>query len=79
MVALGRVPDANAAAMAAEKIRAEVSSAITLVDGTTVTPSVSIGVVLAHPDEDVNSVLERADDAMYQAKSDGGNKMFSGQ
>jgi diguanylate cyclase (GGDEF)-like protein len=79
VVALGRVPDANAAAMAAEKIRAEVSSAITLVDGTTVTPSVSIGVVLAHPDEDVNSVLERADDAMYQAKSDGGNKMFSGQ
>ena len=65
--------------MAAETIRAEVSSDIQLVDGTTVTPSVSIGVVLARPDEDVSSVLERADDAMYQAKSGGGNTVYSGQ
>ena len=79
VVALSRVADATAAAVAAEKIRAEVSSAVTLVDGTTVTPSVSIGVVLARPDESVSSVLERADDAMYHAKADGGNKVISGQ
>ncbi len=34
----------------------------------TETPSVSLGAVLAHPDDDVRTALKRADQAMYAAK-----------
>lgn len=78
VIALSRIPDDDTAMRAAEKIRSAVSSSILLVDGTTITPTVSIGFVLARPDEAVESVLERADDAMYEAKAAGGNAVFGG-
>jgi diguanylate cyclase (GGDEF)-like protein/PAS domain S-box-containing protein len=78
VVALGRVPDAQAARLAADKIRCEVCASVILLDGVTILPTVSIGVVLAGPDEDVPSVLERADEAMYRAKAGGGNQVFLG-
>ena len=37
------------------------------------TPSVSLGAVLAHPDDDVRIALRRADEAMYAAKRRGRN------
>ena len=78
VVALSRVPDAGNARQAAEKIRAAVSASALVVDGTTVTPTVSVGVVLTRPGDDVQSALDRADDAMYQAKAAGGNRIFAG-
>jgi len=78
VVALSRVRDAGNARQAAEKIRTEVSASPMGVDGTTITPTLSIGVVLTRPGDDVESALERADDAMYQAKAAGGNCVFAG-
>lgn len=68
----------------AEKIRGELAQpyVITLNPGTTETKTVehrctaSLGLALFGPEEsDVNDVLRRADDAMYQAKADGRNQI----
>ncbi|MCB0900493.1 MAG: diguanylate cyclase, partial [Actinobacteria bacterium] len=45
----------------------------------TLRPRLSIGLAEIRPGDDVEAAVHKADAAMYQAKSDGGNKMFSGQ
>jgi diguanylate cyclase (GGDEF)-like protein len=39
--------------------------------------TISIGVTLAGPDEAVDAILARADDAMYQAKQGGKNRVVA--
>lgn len=58
----------------AEQIRAATSLPIT-VDGQPAAVTVSIGVTLAGPSDDVDSVVKRAHAAMYEAKRAGGNRV----
>ena len=44
-------------------------------EGGTLVATLSIGVTLALPDEGVDAILARADDAMYQAKEQGRNRV----
>lgn len=61
----------------AERIRQKVdSTAITLDDGATIQRTVSIGIThVDFNDLDINSILKRADVAMYQAKEAGRNRV----
>ena len=58
----------------AEKIRNELSRAV-VVDEMPVGVTVSIGAVLARPDEDAGSLLARADAALYEAKQSGRDRV----
>lgn len=69
--------DLAGALQAAERLRAAVEHAVVPKHDFSMT--VSIGVVLVDPNEDINAALARADNAMYQAKSDGRNRVESGE
>ena len=58
----------------AEKIRSTISDPVLLAEGP-VMPSVSIGVTLAPPGEDVAALIARADQAMYEAKRAGRDRV----
>ena len=58
----------------AEKIRSTISDPVLLAEGP-VMPSVSIGVTLAPPGEDVAALIARADRAMYEAKRAGRDRV----
>jgi diguanylate cyclase (GGDEF)-like protein len=57
----------------AEKIRQAATAPVRISDGSSVTPSLSIGVTLAHEEEGSSALLDRADAAMYDAKESGRN------
>ncbi len=63
------------AVIIAEKIRQAATEPVRISDGSTVTPSLSVGVTLAHEEEGSTDVLDRADTAMYDAKASGRNKV----
>ncbi len=67
------LPDAL---MIAEKIRAEVARPID-VEGRSVTTSVSIGVCLAIAGQSIDALMVRADDAMFQAKARGRDRVVA--
>ena len=71
--------DLAGALQAAERLRSKVSDAPVLTDGNTYMMTVSIGVVLIDPNEPINSALARADRALYSAKSNGRNRVESGE
>jgi diguanylate cyclase (GGDEF)-like protein len=48
------------------------------VEGTVITPSVSIGMAISVPGESPESLLRRADVALYRAKHAGGDRMEGG-
>ncbi len=58
----------------AEKVRTAIAEPFE-VDGDRLTVSVSIGVALHQPGEDVDDLLARADDAMYEAKRAGRDRV----
>ena len=60
----------------AEKIREAASVSIGL-EGARVTTTLSIGVTLMRSSEDVDSLIARADEAMYEAKSQGRNQVVA--
>ncbi len=62
------------AASVAERIRDAVSRPIRTDDGSTVT-TVSIGIATSTPDDDVDTLIARADRAMYAAKVSGRNQV----
>ena len=67
--------DAQAAVMATERIRAHLNEApITTARGK-LRVTASFGVALAHTTEDLAAVLVRADEALYQAKSRGRDRV----
>jgi diguanylate cyclase (GGDEF)-like protein len=68
---------AQVAADIAEKIRHAVSLPL-LLDGHVVAPRVSLGVTMAVEDDTVDSVLDRADAAMYESKRHGGDRTTVG-
>lgn len=59
----------------AERLRSEVESRCARVMGAPVGLTLSIGVVGCSDQDDVHSLIERADAAMYQAKRDGRNRV----
>lgn len=59
-----------------EKIRLNVHSELAQIN-LSLTPSISVGLVMAEPGEDAASVLRRADAAMYLAKQAGGNRVVA--
>lgn len=69
--------DLPGALQAAERLREAVERVILPKHGYAMT--VSIGVVLIDPNEDINAALARADQALYQAKSSGRNRVESGE
>ena len=76
LVVLDAVHDLTEAEAVAEKIRAKAEVPIPTREGPVVA-TVSIGVTLGATGEDVDSMLVRADDAMYSAKRLGRNRVFA--
>lgn len=67
--------DARAAAIAAEHVREEVAKVQIGEPGDALRVTVSAGVVEARPDESVDSLVHRADGALYAAKAAGRNRV----
>jgi len=68
--------DYPSAMCVAEKLRCEVENlALEMMNGHRIT--ISIGLTVIGKDEDFKMMLERADKALYQAKSDGKNRTAS--
>jgi two-component system cell cycle response regulator len=71
--------DLRAAASVAERLRASVAAEPFFIHATSEhTPiTVSIGVAVAQPGDTVDTLLQRADDALYQAKNNGRNQVIT--
>jgi diguanylate cyclase (GGDEF)-like protein/PAS domain S-box-containing protein len=77
-VAVWTVHDVDAAKQIAERIRAAVAEPYDLPRELTISASVGLAVSRVHPELQVADRLVRvADQAMYQAKSAGGNRVFA--
>lgn len=76
LVVLNRMPSLEAAEAIAKKIHAAACAPLKLTTGE-VMPTLSIGVTLIHKGESVEAVVERADQAMYQAKQHGRDRVIS--
>ncbi|MBU3666867.1 MAG: diguanylate cyclase [Chthoniobacterales bacterium] len=74
LVVLHGVHDLENAAAIAEKLRRAASEPIETCAGK-VSATLSIGVTLAHPGESTDSLVARADAAMYRAKQSGRNQI----
>lgn len=76
LVVLDGIHHLDEAAAIAEKIRALATGPMEVPDGA-VSATLSIGVTLSAPDEDADSMVERADRAMYDAKEAGRNRVIT--
>ena len=65
--------DTNTAHHVAERVREHVSSQPINLQGLEIQSSISLGVAVAQPDDDIERLLERADKALYAAKDAGRN------
>ena len=70
--------DLDGALLAAERLRQGVLDTRLLTCGNSYTMTVSIGVVLIDPEEDLPDALARADHALYEAKRNGRNRVEAG-
>lgn len=77
LVALAGVHRIDEAFAIAEKIRVAGAEPIVLQSGNTVNLSMSIGVALSRPGENVDELIGRADAAMYRAKESGRNRVLA--
>jgi diguanylate cyclase (GGDEF)-like protein/PAS domain S-box-containing protein len=59
----------------AEKIRVMIENSVLKIDDLTLNATVSIGATIYQSKEPISSLIERADQAMYQAKKTGKNKV----
>ena len=73
--ALLSVADTADAIAIAERMRVTFATAARTVDDLLVAATVSVGVAVAHGDEDLPKLLGRADEALYQAKARGRNRV----
>ena len=76
LVVLNRMPSLERAEAIAKKIHAAACAPLELTTGEVV-PTLSIGVTLIHKGESVDAVVARADQAMYQAKQHGRDRVIS--
>ena len=70
--------DLEGAVHAAERLREAVTEAPIITSGNPYTMTVSIGVVVVEPNEELTAALARADRALYTAKSAGRNRVEIG-
>ena len=77
LVVLTGVHDLDEAVAIAEKIRRVAAEPIAFEHGVRVAPSLSIGVTLAHVGESTDTLIERADNAMYEAKRSGRDQVIA--
>lgn len=63
------------AAIAAERVRAAFAAATVDLDGAQIAATVSIGVACGSPKASVESLIARADSALYRAKANGRNRV----
>lgn len=70
--------DIDAALLAAQRLRLAVRAASVVTSGPTYTMTVSIGVVVLDPNEDLSAALARADHALYAAKRGGRDRVEAG-
>lgn len=75
LIALVGVHDLNEAVEIAEKVRAAAAGPIDINGKTQISTSLSIGVTLARPNESIDALIERADNALYEAKGAGRNRV----
>ena len=75
LVVLHGVQNMDNAVALAEKLRAAAMEPISTAKGPVVA-TLSIGVTLAHPDESTDTLVARADAAMYRAKHKGRNRVI---
>ena len=75
VVVLDSVPDLNAAAVIAQKIRGAIAEPITTAE-LHASITASIGVTVARPEEGMDALMARADIAMYKAKQAGRNQVI---
>ena len=69
-----RETDAVGAAVIAERIRRTVATTVFEPDSSRLLATISVGIAEAeHTDEDIDRTIERADRALYDAKSRGRN------
>lgn len=71
--------DLHGAMQAAERLRLAIRLAPVVTSGPSVTMTVSIGVVVLDPNEDLSAALARADRALYAAKRDGRDRVEAGE
>jgi diguanylate cyclase (GGDEF)-like protein len=76
MVALRGVHDIDEAVLVAERLRCAAAEPIPFA-GDAIVATLSIGATLALPDEGIDAILARADDAMYEAKAQGRNRVVA--
>ena len=76
MVALRGVHDIDEAVLVAERLRCAAAAPIPFA-GDAIVATLSIGATLALPDEGLDAILARADDAMYEAKAQGRNRVVA--
>lgn len=72
------LPDTSigSAQQLAERLRKQIEGAITLIDDTQVSVTISIGLAAITPETDVADTFQSADQALYQAKAAGRNKVI---
>lgn len=75
LVVLNAIPDQNTAMTVAEKINQAIAEPIPT-PRLRVNITVSIGVAIVRPDEGMDELIARADQAMYQAKQAGRNQVI---
>ena len=76
IVLLHGVHGLEEAERAAERLRSAAAEPIPF-DGAAIGVTLSIGTTLPLPDEGIDAILARADDAMYRAKEEGRNKVIA--
>ena len=65
----------DTARMVAERIRSRIAATPIDLSSALLDVTISMGVAMVKPDEDVNSLVERADRALYNAKENGRNQV----
>lgn len=75
LIVLVGVHDLDEAVEIVEKVRGAAAGPIDIDGKTQISTSLSIGVTLARPNESIDALIERADNAMYAAKGAGRNRV----
>jgi diguanylate cyclase (GGDEF)-like protein len=76
LIVLDGIHGLDEAVAVAEKVRSAASAPIAYGRQSLAT-TISVGVTLGWPDEGVDAMIARADDAMYQAKAAGRDQVFA--